>query len=37
LGTKFNDVIAPEDVAIYGSLCALAEFDRKELKQEVFR
>jgi len=35
LGSKFNDVIAPEDIAIYGSLCALAEFDRKELKQEV--
>jgi COP9 signalosome complex subunit 1 len=35
MGNKFNEVIAPEDVAIYGSLCALAEFDRKELKNEV--
>jgi len=35
LGNKFNDVIAPEDIAIYGSLCALAEFDRRELKTEV--
>jgi COP9 signalosome complex subunit 1 len=35
LGSKFNDVIAPEDIAIYGSLCALAEYDRRELKMEV--
>jgi COP9 signalosome complex subunit 1 len=35
LGNKFNDVITPEDIAIYGSLCALAEFDRRELKTEV--
>eukprot|EP01123_Difflugia_compressa_P000756 TRINITY_DN1087_c0_g1_i1.p1 TRINITY_DN1087_c0_g1~~TRINITY_DN1087_c0_g1_i1.p1 ORF type:complete len:514 (-),score=129.54 TRINITY_DN1087_c0_g1_i1:160-1635(-) len=35
LGSKFTDVIAPQDVAIYGSLCALAEFDRRELKSDV--
>jgi COP9 signalosome complex subunit 1 len=28
-------VISPRDVAVYGGLCALAEFDRSELKQFV--
>lgn len=28
-------VVAPRDVAIYGGLCALAEFDRPELKKLV--
>jgi len=31
----FSDVIAPQDVAIYGGLCALATFDRSELKKKV--
>jgi len=31
----FNDVIAPQDVAIYGGLCALSSFDRSELKKKV--
>uniref|UniRef100_A0A6B2L483 PCI domain-containing protein n=1 Tax=Arcella intermedia TaxID=1963864 RepID=A0A6B2L483_9EUKA len=35
LGNKFAEVISPQDVAIYGSVCALAEFDRRELKAEV--
>ncbi|KAM6580206.1 hypothetical protein CsatA_003980 [Cannabis sativa] len=32
LGNNYNEVIAPQDVAIYGGLCALASFDRTELK-----
>jgi len=35
LGTSFNDVLAPQDVAIYGGLCALASFDRAELKKVI--
>jgi len=31
----FSDVIAPQDVAIYGGLCSLATFDRSELKKKV--
>ncbi|RYR15171.1 hypothetical protein HN51_067096 [Arachis hypogaea] len=32
LGSHYNEVIAPQDVATYGGLCALATFDRTELK-----
>jgi len=32
LASHYNDVIAPQDVATYGGLCALATFDRVELK-----
>jgi len=35
LGTNYSEVIAPQDVAIYGSLCALACFERSELKKSV--
>ncbi|KAF5744350.1 COP9 signalosome complex subunit 1 [Tripterygium wilfordii] len=35
LGTSYNDVIAAQDVATYGGLCALASFDRMELKSKV--
>jgi len=35
LGSNFTDVLAPHDVAIYGGLCALATFDRAELKKKV--
>ncbi|KAG1663636.1 hypothetical protein FOA52_011691 [Chlamydomonas sp. UWO 241] len=35
LGTSFSDVMAPQDVAMYGGLCALATFDRSELKDRV--
>jgi len=35
LGSTFSDVISPNDIAIYGGLCALASMDRKELKTEV--
>mmetsp|Transcript_31400 Transcript_31400/g.79014 ORF Transcript_31400/g.79014 Transcript_31400/m.79014 type:complete len:480 (-) Transcript_31400:255-1694(-) len=31
----FNQVIAPQDIAIYGGLCALATFDRSELSAKV--
>eukprot|EP01090_Pellita_catalonica_P002886 TRINITY_DN124_c0_g1_i1.p1 TRINITY_DN124_c0_g1~~TRINITY_DN124_c0_g1_i1.p1 ORF type:complete len:462 (-),score=72.98 TRINITY_DN124_c0_g1_i1:22-1407(-) len=35
LGSNFKEVIAPRDVAIYGGLCALATFDRRDLKKNV--
>lgn len=35
LGAAYNEVIAPQDVATYGGLCALASFDRAELKNKV--
>ncbi|KAI5598581.1 hypothetical protein POPTR_002G154500v4 [Populus trichocarpa] len=35
LGNSYNEVIAPQDVATYGGLCALASFDRMELKNKV--
>ncbi|KAL1322158.1 COP9 signalosome complex subunit 1 [Arachis ipaensis] len=35
LGSHYNEVIAPQDVATYGGLCALATFDRTELKAKV--
>ncbi|KAF5451538.1 hypothetical protein F2P56_026639 [Juglans regia] len=35
LGSHYNEVIAPQDVATYGGLCALASFDRTELKHKV--
>eukprot|EP01113_Clastostelium_recurvatum_P018008 TRINITY_DN2124_c0_g1_i1.p1 TRINITY_DN2124_c0_g1~~TRINITY_DN2124_c0_g1_i1.p1 ORF type:complete len:436 (+),score=129.42 TRINITY_DN2124_c0_g1_i1:32-1339(+) len=33
--TAWNDVIAPQDIATYGALMALASFDRQELKKKV--
>ncbi|XP_024174813.1 COP9 signalosome complex subunit 1 [Rosa chinensis] len=35
LGNHYNEVIAPQDIATYGGLCALASFDRTELKNKV--
>ncbi|XP_043716522.1 COP9 signalosome complex subunit 1-like [Telopea speciosissima] len=35
LGNNYTEVIAPQDVATYGGLCALASFDRTELKNKV--
>ena len=35
LGDSFTAVCVAEDVATYGALCALAEFDREELRQYV--
>lgn len=36
LGSHYNEVIAPQDVATYGGLCALASFDRSELKANIY-
>ncbi|KAJ3089637.1 cop9 signalosome complex subunit [Quaeritorhiza haematococci] len=36
LGNHFSDIMSPNDVAVYGGLCALASFDRSELKSKVF-
>ncbi|KAL4379134.1 hypothetical protein GQ457_02G000580 [Hibiscus cannabinus] len=35
LGNSYSEVIAPQDIATYGGLCALASFDRTELKNKV--
>ncbi|KAJ4777339.1 COP9 signalosome complex subunit 1 [Rhynchospora pubera] len=35
LGNNYSEVIAPQDVGLYGGLCALASFDRTELKTKV--
>ncbi|XP_052147725.1 COP9 signalosome complex subunit 1 [Oryza glaberrima] len=35
LGNTYSEVIAPQDVAVYGALCALASFDRSDLKSKV--
>ncbi|CAK9145756.1 unnamed protein product [Ilex paraguariensis] len=35
LGNHYTEVIAAQDVATYGGLCALASFDRAELKAKV--
>ena len=35
LGSQYNEVSAQHDVAIYGGLCALASFDRQEMKSKV--
>jgi len=35
LNNTFSEVVAPQDIAIYGGLCALASFDRSELKKKV--
>jgi COP9 signalosome complex subunit 1 len=35
LKNTYNDVIAPNDVAIYGVLCALATFERGELRANL--
>ncbi|XP_051147030.1 COP9 signalosome complex subunit 1-like [Andrographis paniculata] len=35
LGNNYSEVIASQDVATYGGLCALASFDRAELKRRV--
>lgn len=32
LRSNYSEVISPQDVAVYGALCALASFDRSELK-----
>ena len=35
LGNTYSDVLAAQDVALYGGLCALASFDRSEIKRHV--
>lgn len=35
LSGSYNDVIAAQDVALYGGLCALASFDRPELRRNI--
>jgi len=35
LNNNFNEVLAPQDVAMYGGLCALASFERSDLKKKV--
>lgn len=35
LGDTFNEVITPNDVAVYGGLCAMASMDRNELQRRV--
>ena len=35
LGDSFKEVISPNDVAVYGGLCALASMDRNELLTRV--
>mmetsp|Transcript_22217 Transcript_22217/g.28406 ORF Transcript_22217/g.28406 Transcript_22217/m.28406 type:complete len:350 (+) Transcript_22217:1-1050(+) len=35
LSDKFSDIIAAEDIALYGGICSLATFSRQELKKKV--
>ncbi|KAK9796991.1 hypothetical protein WJX73_009012 [Symbiochloris irregularis] len=35
MGNQFSEAMAAQDVAIYGGLCALASFDRSELRRHV--
>jgi len=35
MGSDFAEVMGPEDIAVYGGLCALATFSRQELKSSV--
>jgi len=35
LGSAFSDVASQQDIALYGGLCALASFDRSELKTKL--
>ncbi|KAI9858565.1 MAG: hypothetical protein M1813_007370 [Trichoglossum hirsutum] len=35
LGARFSQVISPNDVAIYGGLCALTSMDRNDLQSKV--
>lgn len=35
MGNSYEEVISPQDVAVYGGLCALASLDRAELKERV--
>jgi COP9 signalosome complex subunit 1 len=35
MANNYTEVLVPEDIAVYGGLCALATFDRKDLKAKV--
>ncbi len=35
IGSQYNEVIHAEDIALIGGLCALASFNRTELKEKV--
>ena len=35
MGAQYQDVLSAQDVAVYGGLCALASFDRYELRTHV--
>lgn len=35
LGNQFNNVVSDQDIAIYGTLCALATFERSELRTRL--
>lgn len=31
----FPEILSPSNVAVYGGLCALATYDRKELQKDI--
>jgi len=35
ISNHFSEIIAPQDIAVYGGLCALATFERGDLKTKV--
>lgn len=35
LGDTFNEIITPNDIAVYGGLCAMASMDREDLQRRV--
>lgn len=35
IGATYNEVLHAEDIALYGGICALASFTRKELREKV--
>ena len=35
MATQYQDVLSAQDVAVYGGLCALASFDRSDLRSYV--
>ncbi|BFZ64426.1 hypothetical protein YB2330_005569 [Saitoella coloradoensis] len=35
LGTQYNHIIAPQDIATYATLCALATFSRQQLRSSL--
>ena len=35
IGNSYTEVVSQQDVAVYGGLCALATFDREQLKKHI--